>query len=134
MDTWKTEEEDVLEYKTKAHLVLESSRNPGNTWGIVKDCHGNINMIPKDADVVGTWARYTDGEYWVSLETPIQALQDRATVLIAEMAEKRRQQEAERVPVTARVSKPRTKKTTEPEISAESAIFDDLRSRLKGAS
>lgn len=134
MTTWKTEEEDVLEYKAKAHLALEGSGDPGNTWGVVKDCHGNINMIPKDADVVGTWARYTDGEYWVSLETPLQALQDKATILIAEMAEKRRQQEAARVPVTARVSKPRAPKVAEPETFADSAIFDDLRSRLKGAS
>lgn len=131
MNPWETEHDDVPEYKAKAHLVLEGSGDPGNTWGVVKDCHGNINMVPEDAEVVGTWSRYTNGEYWVSLETPIQALQDKATILIAEMAEKRRLQEATRAPTSTRVSKPRAMKPSEPEVPFDSGLFDDLRSKLK---
>ncbi|GAH71568.1 unnamed protein product, partial [marine sediment metagenome] len=70
-----------------AHLVLEGSDQ--HEWGVVKDCHGNINLIPDDAEVVGTWNKYAEGTFWVSLETPIQALQDKATLLIAELAKKR---------------------------------------------
>jgi len=134
MNPWETEKEDVPEYKAKAHLVLEGSEDPGNTWGAVKDCHGNINMIPKDAEVVGTWARYNTGEYWVSLETPIQALQDKATLLIAEMAEKRRQQELTRAPSPARTSRTKAPKVAVPDEPELLSTLDDLRNKLKRAS
>lgn len=102
MSSWKTEEdqtEQKPEYQPKAHLVLEGSDQ--HEWGVVKDCHGCVNNIPDDAEVVGTWNKYGDGVLWVSLETPIQALQDKATILIAELA-KRRLEEVARLPATKR--------------------------------
>jgi len=93
MSSWKTEEdqsEQKPEYQVKAHLVLEGSDQ--HEWGVVKDCHGNVNHIPEDAEIVGTWNKYGEGVFWVSLETPIQALQDRATILTAELAKKRQEE------------------------------------------
>lgn len=94
MSSWKTEEEEQPqqkpEYQPKAHLVLEGSNQ--HEWGVVKDCHGNINFTPEDAEIVGNWNKYGDGVLWVSLETPIQALQDKATILIAELAKKRQEE------------------------------------------
>ncbi len=90
MSSWNTEEgeeqpqpQQKPEYQAKAHLVLEGSDQ--HEWGIVKDCHGCVNYIPEDAEIVGNWSKYSEGVFWVSLETPIQALQDRATILIAEL-------------------------------------------------
>ncbi len=97
MTSWNTEEdqsEQKPEYQAKAHLVLEGSDQ--HEWGVVKDCHGCINNIPEDAEVVGTWSKYGEGIFWVSLETPLQALQDKATILIAELAKKREQELAYR--------------------------------------
>lgn len=90
-DPWELEhegEQPKLEFKPKAHLVLEGSER--HDWGVVKDCHGLINDIPDDAEIVGTWNKYgEDGVYWVDLMTPLEALQDRATQLYAELAEGR---------------------------------------------
>jgi len=100
MSSWKTEEDEQPqqkpEYQAKAHLVLEGSNQ--HEWGVVKDCHGNVNFIPKDAEIVGTWNKYGEGVFWVSLETPIQALQDKATILTAELA-RAREKEVFRQPV-----------------------------------
>lgn len=125
MTTWNTEQDNQSpEYQAKAHLVLEGSEQ--HEWGVVKDCHGNINHIPEDAEVVGTWSRYGDGTYWVSLETSLQALQDRATILVAELARRRREEAVE-----LRVARPRAKRTREPEPVVPSA-FDELRAKLAG--
>ena len=83
----KTVNLEDTEYKVKAHLVLEDSETA--EWGVVKDCHGNINMIPPDADVVGTWSRYGDGTYWVSITTPIEAMLDRYTQLALQLSKAR---------------------------------------------
>ena len=97
MSSWETEEQPQQkpEYQAKAHLVLEGSDQ--HEWGVVKDCHGCINYIPDDAEVVGTWSKYDVGVFWVSLETPLQALQDKATLLTAGLA-KEREKEFARFP------------------------------------
>ncbi len=94
MSSWNTEEneqpEQKPEYQTKAHLVLEGSDQ--HEWGVVKDCHGCVNLTPEDAEIVGTWSKYGEGVFWVSLETSLQALQDKATILIAELARSRKEE------------------------------------------
>jgi len=116
VSTWQTEGEEALEYQIKAHLVLEGSND--HEWGVVKDCHGCVNYIPEDAEVVGTWNKYAGG-FWVSLETPITALVDKATQLYVELAEKRR------MVVIQAGRKP-------PTIVTDTSAFSDLRAKLKG--
>lgn len=124
MTSWKTEEEEQSqkgpEYQAKAHLILEASDR--HEWGVVKDCHGNINFVPEDAEIVGTWNKYGDGVFWVSLETPLQALQDKATLLIAELAKKRKE-EMVRLPV---------RRQPLPEKTATLSALDKLRAKIKG--
>jgi hypothetical protein len=90
-DPWELETEEQhqpkLEFKPKAHLVLEGSER--HDWGIVKDCHGSINVITEDAEVVGTWNKYRDGTFWIDLLTPLSALEDKATQLYKELADGR---------------------------------------------
>jgi len=124
MTIWNTEQDDKTpEYQAKAHLVLEGSEH--HEWGVVKDCLGCINHIPEDAEIVGTWSRYGDGAYWVSLETPIQALQDRATILIAELAKKRQEEYTKFTDVGP-------KRTPRKTVAPSPSPFDELRARLKG--
>lgn len=127
MSSWKTEEgeeqpQQKPEYQVKAHLVLEGSDQ--HEWGVVRDCHGNVNYIPEDAEVVGTWNKYGEGVFWVSLETPLQALQDKATILTAELA-KKRQEELAHLP-TRRQSLPK-----EPAGSSTLSRLDKLRASIK---
>lgn len=114
---------DCLEksgYQAKAHLVLEGSET--HEWGVVKDCMGSVNYIPEDAEVVGTWSKYGEGTYWVALETSMQALQDRATLLTAELAARRRVELKDIAVKKSRVPKPK-----EP---PKPSVFDDLRKSL----
>lgn len=141
--TWETEEEEAPatvvmlgkekvamsemaeqlhpEYKVKTRLVLEDSEK--YEWGLVKDCHGCINHIPEDAEIVGTWSKYSDGTFWVGLETSLQALQDKTVLLVAELA-KRRALEVPTQKVTTR--KPR-RITPKPIEEGESAFSDELK-------
>ena len=122
----------------KAHLVLEDSEVEGLQWGMVKDCHGRINLIPKDADIVGTWARYGDGTYWVSITTPLEALRDRYTRLAEEIAISRAKDEnffTKKVKKSSTPRVPKEAKPPEPPQPTESAKVGnaarDLLSRLK---
>ncbi len=127
MSSWKTEEEEQPQpkpkYQAKAHLVLEGSDQ--HEWGVVKDCHGCVNHIPEDAEVVGTWNKYGEGVFWVSLETPLQALQDKATTLIAERA-KSRAEELAHLPTRKR---PLPKEPTGP---SPSDRLEKLRAKVTG--
>lgn len=127
---WETEKDEASkpEYQAKAHLVLEGSEQ--HEWGLVKDCHGCINYVPEDAEIVGTWSKYSEGTFWVSLETAIQALQDRATILTAELAERRKLEPAPVKPTTTRRRK--EKVAPEPEETTSSAL-DQIRAKLKGS-
>lgn len=138
-NTWVTEPDDEeqpqdeapQEYHAKAHLVLEGSESAD--WGMVKDCHGAINLVPDDAEVVGTWNMYGEGTYWVSLTTSLEALTDKAIQLTKEIADKRHVG-------TAKVKKaPRKTSTTPPagpsqeeidnaaEVEATTSRISDLR-------
>jgi len=96
-DSWALEQEDAkqppkLEFQPKASLVLEGSDR--HEWGVVKDCRGHINMIPEDAEVVGTWNKFAEPghqelTFWIALMTPVAALHDRATQLYKELADSR---------------------------------------------
>ncbi len=128
MSSWETENgedqpQQKPEYQAKARLVLEGSDQ--HEWGVVKDCHGCVNYIPEDAEIVGTWNKYGEGVFWVSLETPIQALQDKATILIAELAKKRQQEPASRP--TRRRSLPK-----EPAGPSASDRLEKLRAKVTG--
>ncbi len=127
MSSWNTEEEEQSqqrpEYQAKAHLVLEGSDQ--HEWGVVKDCHGRVNHIPEDAEVVGTWSKYSEGVFWVSLETPLQALQDKATTLIAELAKKRQEELAH--PPARKRSMPK-----EPAGPSTSDRLEKLRAKVTG--
>lgn len=129
--SWETEEETEEktvgpEYKVKAHIVLEGSEQ--YEWGVVKDCHGCINHIPEDAEIVGTWCKYSDGTFWVSLETPIQALQDKATILVAELAKRRAQEPVVQRAITRRARRAAPK----PDEETGPSVFDELRAKLAG--
>jgi len=123
------EQPPKLEFKPKAQLVLEGSER--HEWGVVKDCHGCINMIPDDAEVVGTWNKYASGPegdltFWVSLQTSLNALEDRATQLYVELSKSRAdamQQMGKMVPAkrAPRATKPKEPKRDE---------FADLRAKL----
>lgn len=122
------EPEHKHEFKPKAHLVLEGSER--HEWGVVKDCHRLVNVIPDDAEVVGTWNKYGNGTYWVDLTTPLSALEDTAIQLYAELAKSRAEAMSRIDRVTPVKRSPRSKaspKVEEPKI----ALFDQLRAKLK---
>ncbi len=135
MTSWNPEEdeqatEQPTEFKIKARLVLEGSDQ--HEWGVVKDCHLNINHIPEDAEIVGTWNKYGEGVFWISLTTSIEALVDRVTQLTAELAESRKK-ELESIALQPKTGKKRTSKpkVIEPEPEPEpDPLFASLRSKL----
>jgi len=138
MTNWNPEPEEAQQpleqlkipaLKVKARLVLEDS--DCQEWGVVKDCHLNVNHIPEDAEVVGTWNKYGDGVFWVSLTTPVEALADKATQLFVELAERRRRELATEA-IVPKVSKARAKRAkAEPEPEPEpDPLYASLRSRL----
>jgi hypothetical protein len=143
-DPWELEHETTqppkLEFKPKAHLVLEGSAD--FEWGVVKDCHGNINIIPgEDAEIVGTWNKYATGPdgkltFWVSLQTSIEALQDRATQLYAELAAGRENAMAKmkEVKPTKRTTRAKAQPKAGPTLEEKKKHdeFEALRNRLKG--
>ncbi len=115
----------------KAHLILEGSDR--HDWGLVKDCLGRINYVPEDAVVVGCWHKYEEGVFWVSLLTPLKALEDTAIRLAAEQAVVRDED-------IGRMAKPTTKgKKRKPRAKKEPVVEQDdtldrlavLRARLK---
>lgn len=133
-DAWALEHEPEqppkLEFKVKAHLVLEGSDQ--HDWGVVKDCRGLINMIPDDAEVVGTWNKYASGPeggltFWVSLQTSLNALEDRATQLYKELSEGRAEamQQMEKVAPAKRTPRAKAEQPKHDE-------FADLRAKLRG--
>jgi len=133
--SWETEPEtpeqakQPTDFKIKAHLVLEGSNQ--FEWGVVKDCRGCVNFIPEDAVIVGTWNKYGNGVFWVSITTPVEALVDRATQLFAELAKKRREQESLSVKKTSAPRKPRGEKAVE-EVSPTVSKLQAMKQRLKG--
>jgi len=128
MNKWETESEEQPEYKVKARLVHEGSEK--HDWGVVKDCHGCVNYIPPDAEIVGTWNKYSEGTFWVSLQTSLEALQDKATQLVSELAKKRAEelvlQPKRRVPAH---KTPRIIQEPGPSISNQ---LGAIRAKLKG--
>ncbi len=138
MSKWNTEEEESqippTDYKTKSRLVLEGSGQ--YEWGVVKDCLGCINYIPEDAEVVGTWNKYSDGVFWISLTTSIEALADRATQLYHELTENRKKQLESLGPITKTKGSKRQASKSKPEsaeIEVEPApdpMYASLRARF----
>jgi hypothetical protein len=146
--SWETEPEDSqvvvaktlieidkpLDYHVKVSLVLEGSNE--FDWGVVKDTHGAINIIPEDAEVCGTWHVYSEGVFWVHLTTPIEARLDRAIMLFKEMTE-RRLKEPGAFPSSARRKKgaprqPKPKPAQEP-VEAEpppDTLLTQMRARI----
>lgn len=136
MTEWEPEVEEqpeqspASEYKIKARLVLENSDQ--YEWGVVKDCHGNVNHIPDDAEVVGTWNKYSEGIFWVTLTTSVEALVDKATQLFLELSEKRKQDLALHTTLPkskSKTTRTRTPKPVEPEPEVD-PLYAKLRARL----
>jgi len=125
-DPWELESIDgqpKLEFTPKAHLVLEGSER--HDWGVVKDCHGNINIITEDAEIVGTWNKYANGTIWVDLTTPLEALRDRAIQLYKELADARTES-MNRLGITGPVKRaPRT--VHEPKVKPEGSTLDRIK-------
>ncbi|MDD3493592.1 MAG: hypothetical protein PHZ19_08880 [Candidatus Thermoplasmatota archaeon] len=85
---------DKLKYQPKASVLLEGIES-GHRWGVARlspqilFTDVDLNKID-DLDICGTWGFMDDGRLWVHLETPLQALQDKATVLLHEFTERRK--------------------------------------------
>lgn len=134
--SWQTETEaseqpkQPTDFKIKAHLVLEGSNE--FEWGVVKDCKGNVNFIPEDAEVVGTWNKYGNGVFWVSITTPVEALVDRATQLFAELAKRRQEQQGILVGKKAATQRRPKKEKADEEVSPTVSKLQAMKQRLKG--
>lgn len=119
--------------RKKINLVLVDSDLANCFFGVVKDCHSCANYIPEDAEVVGTWGKYDEHTYWVSIMTPIEALQDKLTIYAIQTSEASAKvlREAEKNRETPKVhlpSKPRV--PTQPTPPARD-VFADLKALLK---
>jgi len=115
----------------KAHLILEGSEL--HDWGLVKDCHGCVNYVPEDAVVVGTWHKYDVGTFWVSLLTPLKALEDISIQLITNQA-KIRDEDILRMGLPKTPGKKRTPRVKEEPLPEENKTLDRLaalKARLK---
>ena len=114
-----------------ASLILEGSDR--HDWGLVKDCLGRINYVPEDAVVVGCWHKYEEGIFWVSLLTPLKALEDIAVKLAVERIAVR-DKDISGITVSktpGKKRKPRAKKEPEPEQDDTLDRLAVLRARLK---
>lgn len=126
-ESTQEEREVGAEYHAKARLVLEGSES--QDWGLVKDCLGNVNFVPENAEVVGTWHKHGEGTIWVGLTTSINALSDRAIQLLKELAEKRYGQPAKPRVARQPTFKPPTAVT--PEFTQEDVDIAEKLSRLR---
>ncbi len=99
-----------LEYQIKAHVVLEDSVK--EDWGMVKYVEpGTYVLEAAEGELIGNWSKSpTDGLIHVFLETPLQALLDKATQHFAEHAARRKEQ-----PTEKKAKRARAPKTPEPE-------------------
>jgi len=133
--------EDCLKkskYQAKASLLLEGAEQ--YNWGAVLLSPSSI-IIPssdvkiEDTQVVGTWGKMADGKIWVNVETPLQALQDKAVLSMLELMEKRKKSQelipiSRHAPAPAKVkpgrASPPASSTPDPSITA----FNDLRAKI----
>lgn len=121
----------VLSYETKAHVVLEDSKK--ETWGIAKFIEGPFHDTDRGV-VVGTWSKSpVDNNYHIFLESPIRALQDKATQHHLELVKKREAGETG-IPVPGAASRRKPGKQPEPrsEIAEEAMTeIERIRASLK---
>ncbi len=116
----------------KAHLILEGSEQ--FEWGVVKDCHGCINYVPEGSEVVGVWHKYGSGTFWVSLLTPLKALEDLAVQLHVKLAKSREEDISRMGPLPAKKSRSRAKKEPVPDEGSETLDrLSALRAKLSTA-
>lgn len=117
----------MLDFRVKAHVALEDSDR--ERWGMVKYLKpGNYKLEAMEGELVGNWSLSPgDGLIHVFLETPLEALADRAVQEFAKYAEARRITAA--VP---KVTRARTRKTPvpAPEPSEELTTISNLRKLL----
>lgn len=123
------EQPKPLEHQVKAHIALEDS--DGRTWGIAKDIEDNFLWKPGEGSVVGTWSRSPqDNLIHVFLETPLQALQDKAVARFVEYAERRRVS-LEAIPKKTRAPKtPKVAPEPDIELVGRLSVLDGLRKSL----
>ena len=105
-------------YKIKAHLVLLNSDS--EDWGLVADIPLNEQYVKGRTSpnpvYVGTWSKgINDDIIRLSVETPLQALQDRAVQTFKKISDERDAAKSIDMPVKTR--KPRISKSTSKSIS-----------------
>lgn len=119
-----------LDYQTKAHIVLEDSDK--ENWGMVKYLGpGYYTLKTVEGELVGNWSRSpVDGLIHVFLETPLQALIDKATQQFAEYAEMRKgKQQTVSAPRAGKARIPKVQTPT-PGPSEEQLKINSLRKLL----
>ncbi len=79
-------------YQPKVILWIEGVENPDRQSGLIRLSPSILkidSLISKDDTVVcGTWGRNSDKTVWVRLLEPVAALQDRTTLILAEIEER----------------------------------------------
>ncbi len=85
---------DKAKYHAKASVLLDGIES-GETKGVLllspEVLFTDVDLNNLDAlEVCGTWGYMDNGRLWVHLETPLQALQDKATLLLKEFVERKR--------------------------------------------
>ena len=128
----------MLDMQVKAHIALEDSDK--ESWGMVKYlAPGTYKLGAKEAEegeegeegeLVGNWSRSPgDGFIHVFLETPLQALVDRAVQEFARYAEMRK--ETASIPKTTKARTPRAPKPEpEPEPNEDLTTISNVRKLL----
>ncbi|MCJ7759855.1 hypothetical protein MUP59_01775 [Candidatus Bathyarchaeota archaeon] len=134
-------------YQAKASILLDGTES-GHKWGVAllspQILFTDTDLTKLDElEICGTWGYMDDGRLWLHLETPVQALQDKATLLMSEFSERRKQgllippvQRSDAMRATfAKVYRAAPKKTilqkTTPQTPDPSiAEFNDLRSKI----
>jgi hypothetical protein len=78
--------------QSKINLLLDNSDK--YDWGVVKVSPSILlptsEIQMQDIEICGTWGKMSDGTLWLHLESTLEALHDKATLILAELSERRR--------------------------------------------
>ena len=66
----------------KVSMILDGSNQ--YSFGPVLDAHGYTLFIPPEVPVIGFWQIDNNGDTWVTLMSPVQAMHDSLTLKIVE--------------------------------------------------
>jgi hypothetical protein len=102
------------------HLVLEQSSE--FNFGLVKDAKGCFGFVPADAIITGYWQVHESGDLWVTLMSPVQAMQDELTSKITSFVVKGRKSTS---------TGPKVKKEKKVAIEVKDTSIEDTLSNLR---